>query len=169
MPTETTLNAQFSNPDAEPTPWETARAALDVAKTYWLTTVRADGRPHATTVAGVWLDDAFHFVTGRSERKARNLTAGNANVLVITGSNGWDGLDVVIEGRAVLVPDPRKLARLGEAFTAKYDDFFGLRLVGDRLEGAGTVDELLAFEVRASKGFGFGKGATFSQTRWRFV
>ena len=63
---------------------------------------------------------------------------------------------------------PIQIARLAEAFTQKYDDFFGLRVHDGRLEGAGTTDELLAFEVHASKAFGFGKGASFSQTRWRF-
>ena len=168
MKTETTLDPQFSSPDATPTPWQEALAGLEGAKTYWLTTVRPDGRPHATTIAGVWLDGAVHFVTGRSERKAKNLAAGNANVLVITGATGWDGLDVVVEGEARQVSDPDSLARLAEAFTQKYDDFFGLRVHDGRLEGAGTTDELLAFEVYGSKAFGFGKGASFSQTRWRF-
>jgi hypothetical protein len=69
----TTLDPQFSSPDAAPTQWDDARAGLDAAKTYWLTTVRPDGRPHATTIAGVWLEGAIHFVTGRSERKAGTL------------------------------------------------------------------------------------------------
>ena len=71
MDIETTLDPDFSDPAAEPTPWATATAALEAAKTYFLVTVRPDGRPHATTVAGVWLDGAFHFVTGPSERKAQ--------------------------------------------------------------------------------------------------
>jgi hypothetical protein len=36
------------------------------------------------------------------------------------------------------------------------------------LNGPAGPDEPLVFEVRATKAFGFAKGATFSQTRWRF-
>jgi hypothetical protein len=107
-------------------------------------------------------------VTGRSERKARNLEAGNEHVLVATADNGWDGVDVVIEGDAVAVSDPDRLGRMADAFTAKYDDFFGLRLRDGRLHSEGAPDEILAFQVRARKAFGFAKGESFSQTRWRF-
>ena len=128
MAIETTLDPNFSDPAAEPTPWATATAELEAAKTYFLVTVRPDGRPHATTVAGIWLDGAFHFVTGPSERKAKNLAAGNARVLVATGCSRWDGLDIVLEGEAVRVTDPDRLGRIAEAMTRKYDDFFGMRI-----------------------------------------
>lgn len=162
------LNPQFSSPDAEVTPWPVAAEQLEAAMTYWLSTVRPDGRPHVTTIAAVWLDDAVHFTTGRSERKAKNLAAGNAHVIVTTGCNGWDGLDIVIEGDAVPVTDPDQLGRVAEAFTVKYDDFFGMRLVDGHLGGAGTDHEPLTLAVRATRAFGFGKGASFSQTRWAF-
>jgi hypothetical protein len=169
MDVETALDPSFSSRDAEPTQWDTAREQLASARTYWVTTVRPDGRPHSTTVAGVWLGDAFHFATGQSERKARNLAAGNSHVLVITGCNGWDGLDIVIEGEAQPVTDRAHLERFADAIAQKYDDFFGLRLVEGHLQGgAGATDEPLAFRVRATKAFGFAKGKSFGQTRWRF-
>ena len=65
--------AQFSSPDAVATPWSAARGRLESAKTYWVGTVRANGRPHVATIAAVWLDDAVHFTTGASEGKAKNL------------------------------------------------------------------------------------------------
>jgi general stress protein 26 len=164
-PDDGTIDTRFSSPEAMPTPWSQAQDELDRAKTYWVTTVRPDGRPHVTTIAAVWLDDAIHFTTGATERKAKNLEA-NRHVVVTTGSNGWDGLDVVIEGEAVPISDPERLERVAQAFTDKYDDFFGMRVVGGRLRGAGTDQAPLAFEVRATKAFGFGKGQSFSQTRW---
>jgi hypothetical protein len=164
-PAEGTIDPQFSSPDAVATPWPTARHQLESAKTYWVTTVRPDGRPHSTTVAAVWLEEAIHFTTGASEVKAKNLI-GNRTVLVTTGCSDWEGLDIVIEGEAVSVTDPDRLNRLAAAFTEKYDDFFGMRVVDGRLRGAGTDQAPLAFEVRASKAFGFGKAPTFSQTRW---
>ena len=103
-----------------------------------------------------------------SEQKARNLS-GNDHVVVLTGCNGWEGLDVVVEGHAVPVTDVDRLERLASAFTDKYDDFFGFRVIDGRFSGgAGTSDEILAFEVRAEKALGFQKGERFSQTRWRF-
>ena len=77
-----------------------------------LTTIRADGRPHQTTIAGIWLDDRFSFSTGRGEQKAKNLEAGR-HVIVTAGNSGWDGMDVILEGDAVDVTD----AVLRPAFT----------------------------------------------------
>jgi hypothetical protein len=169
MDVETTIDPRFSTPNAKPTPWAKAGAEMEAARTYWMTTVRPDGRPHSTTVAGVWLDGVFHFATGQSEQKAKNLAAGNSHVLVTTGCNGWDGLDIVIEGDAVRVTDADRVSRFAEAITQKYDDFFGLRAVDGGLQGgAGATDVPLAFEVRATKAFGFAKGGSFGQTRWRF-
>ncbi len=177
------LDPQFSSPEAAAGRWESARQLLEGAKTYWLTTVRPDGRPNTATIAGVWLDGAFYFTTGPGEQKERNLAHGNPHVTVVTGSNGWDGLDVVLEGEAVRVLDSDTISRLAEAFTAKYDDFFRLRAVDGRLGWADTAAESeiesrkdadseggpLAFEVRHKKALAFGKGDNFSQTRWKFL
>jgi hypothetical protein len=43
---------------AEATPWAAAREVLQTAQLSWVTTVRADGRPHVTPLVAVWLDDA---------------------------------------------------------------------------------------------------------------
>ena len=166
-PGEGTIDKQFSSADAVATPWSTAREHLASAKTYWVTTVRPDGRPHSTTIAAVWLDDAIHFTTGASEVKAKNL-AGNRSLIVTAGCSDWEGLDIVIEGEAAPVTDPDRLTRLASAFTEKYDDFFGMRVVDGRLRGSGTDQAPLAFEVRPTKAFGFGKAPAFSQTRWRW-
>ena len=69
----TDLDPRFSSDGATATPWQEARDQLDRAKAYWLSTVRPDGRPHVTTIAAVWLDDALYFTTGVDERKAKNL------------------------------------------------------------------------------------------------
>ena len=93
----TELDERFSDAGAEPTPWATTRAVLEKAQLSWVTTVRADGRPHVTPLVAVWLDDSVHFTTGPSEQKAVNL-AGNPHVVMTTGCNRWDeGLDVMVE------------------------------------------------------------------------
>jgi nitroimidazol reductase NimA-like FMN-containing flavoprotein (pyridoxamine 5'-phosphate oxidase superfamily) len=80
------LDAPYSSPDAAPTEWTRAESVLTDAAIYWLSTVRADGRPHATPVIAVWTGGAVHFCTGPDEQKAKNLRA-NPNVVVTTGSN----------------------------------------------------------------------------------
>jgi hypothetical protein len=168
MEPDTKLDPRFSDPEATPTPWSTARAQLRAAMSYQLTTVRPDGRPHQTTIAGIWLDEGFHFVTGRGEQKARNLEAGNRNVIVTAGTFGWDGLDVVIEGEAIEVTDPERFGRLVDAYATKYDGMFGFRLDEGRFVAPDSIDPAVVYAVRARKAFGFAKGSTFSQTRWRF-
>jgi hypothetical protein len=164
---ETELDPRFSDPDATPTPWAVAREELKQAMAYWLSTVRPDGRPHVTTVAAVWADGALHFTTGRSERKAMNL-ARNSHCIITTGTNTLDGLDVVVEGEAVLVTNEARLQRLADAYVAKYDQLFVFEVRDGALWIEGSEDPGLAYELRPTKAFGFGKGESFSQTRWRF-
>ena len=88
-------------------------------------------------------------------------------MIVTAGNSGWDGLDVILEGEAIEVTDVDRLARLVDAYATKYDDMFGFRLV----DGAFVGEEgapLLVCVVRARKAFGFAKGQSFGQTRWRF-
>ena len=165
---ETTLDSRFSSEDATPVKWSIARDQLRDAKSYQLTTVRADGRPHQTTIAGVWVNDLFSFTTSSGEQKARNLQAGNRHVIVTAGNSGWDGLDVILEGEAVDVTDAERLGRLVDAFRTKYDDWFGFRLEDGQFTSPGAPGAALVYDVRARKAFGFTKGEEFSQTRWRF-
>jgi uncharacterized pyridoxamine 5'-phosphate oxidase family protein len=139
---------------------------LKTAEVYWLTTVRPDGRPHVTPLIGVWLDTALYFCAGDPDRKWKDLST-NQNVVLTTGNNAFrDTLDIVVEGKAVVVRDDAKVSRLGDAFEAKYGKEW-------RLPGMHGND---VFEVAPTKVFGFGRGDAkgpppqggFSQTRWRF-
>jgi pyridoxine/pyridoxamine 5'-phosphate oxidase len=89
MDPQTTLDPRFSSEEATPTPWSAARDQLQDAKTYQLTTIRASGRPHQTTIAGIWLGERFSFTTSSGEQKAHNLEAGNHHVIVTAGNSGW--------------------------------------------------------------------------------
>ena len=80
------LDARFSGPDATATAWEHVRALLEVAELFWISTVRADGRPHVTPLPAVWTDDALHFCTGADEQKGVKL-ARNAHCTLTTGTN----------------------------------------------------------------------------------
>src|SRR5919109_16702 len=117
----TILDARFSDPNTVATPWPAAERALENADIFWLTTVRADGRPHVSPLVAVWLDGALHFSTGSEEQKAVNLRA-NPHVILTTGCNQWDrGIDVVVEGDATRVTDDATLRRLADAWRSKWD------------------------------------------------
>jgi len=161
----TELQQEYSSDGASPTKWADARAALDKAEVFWLSTVRPDGRPHVTPLLAVWLDDALHFCTGAHERKAMNL-AENHHCILTTGCNSLgEGLDLVVEGDAARVTDDALLGRLAARYESKYgsDWHFDVR-DGAFHHDAGSA---LVFEVSPSKAFGFAKGE-YSQTRWRF-
>jgi nitroimidazol reductase NimA-like FMN-containing flavoprotein (pyridoxamine 5'-phosphate oxidase superfamily) len=164
---ETELDTRFSGEGATATPWSTARAILEQAEIFWISTVRPDGRPHVTPLIAVWWDDALFFCTGADERKGRNL-AHNPFCTLTTGCNALsEGLDVVVEGEAVNLRDPDRLRRVADAYVAKYgeDWRFGVR-DGVFVHHSGSTTALV-YEVAPVKAFGFGKGE-FSQTRWRF-
>src|SRR3954452_9101472 len=96
----TELDARYGEPDATATPWAGAQRRLEVAELFWLTTVRADGRPHVTPLLAVWHDRALYFTTGPDEQKAKNLEQ-HRQCSLVTGCNALhDGLDLVVEGTA---------------------------------------------------------------------
>jgi general stress protein 26 len=133
----TELETRFSDEDAVASDWEETRSVLEDAELFWISTVRADGRPHVTPLVAVWLDDAIYFATGQDEQKAVNLRS-NQNVILTTGCNEWErGLDVVIEGEAVQVTDKSLLDRLAETWATKWDGALALRGTRPRLPARG--------------------------------
>src|SRR5580698_3527266 len=117
----TKLDERYSDPAATATGWEETRRALEGAELFWITTVRADGRPHVTPVVAVWAEGAIWFGTGSDEQKFVNLGA-NPHVVLTTGCNSWDaGVDLVVEGEARRVTDDTVLSRVAEVFASKWD------------------------------------------------
>jgi nitroimidazol reductase NimA-like FMN-containing flavoprotein (pyridoxamine 5'-phosphate oxidase superfamily) len=165
---ETKLDPRFSDPNAAATSWEETSKALESAQLFWLTTVRADGRPHVTPLVAVWLDDALYFSTGPDEQKSVNLRT-HTQVVLTTGCNTWEsGLDVVVEGEAVQVTDEATLKRLATAWTAKWDGRWQYG-VGDGTfqQGEGEDGTVLVYSVTPTKVLAFAKG-NFSHTRHKF-
>ncbi len=160
------IDTRFSDPAAGPTPWSDAARALEQAELYWLTTVRADGRPHVTPLIGVGEGEVVCFCTGLREQKARNLEH-SSNVALTTGNNAWaEGLDVVVEGTAVRVTDQAELRRLADAYEAKYGSDWHFD-VGDGVFGAGE-DAAAVFRIEAAKILAFAK-QPHAQTTYRFM
>jgi nitroimidazol reductase NimA-like FMN-containing flavoprotein (pyridoxamine 5'-phosphate oxidase superfamily) len=135
-------------------PWSHVVERLTQAMCYWVSTVSADGRPHATPVDGLWLDDALYFGGSPQTRRSRNL-ASNPAVCVHLES----GSDVVIvHGDALLLrnPDRPLTVRLSEASARKYG-------YGPKPE---DYDTATVFVLRPRTAFAW-KQFPRDATRWR--
>jgi general stress protein 26 len=164
---KTKIDGRYSSDNAQATPWTEGSDLLREAKLYWLATVRPNGQPHITPLLGVWKDDAFHFTTGEREQKARNLEQ-NTRCTVLTGTNTLEnGTDISVEGSATRVTDESTLHDLAEAWVAKYGEEWRFQ-VEDGAFHSELGGKAPVFRVTPSAAFGFGKGETFSQTRWSF-
>ncbi|MFC4563951.1 pyridoxamine 5'-phosphate oxidase family protein [Nocardiopsis mangrovi] len=164
-----TLDARYSRPDARPSAWAEVHATLETAGTYWLSTVRRDGRPHVTPLIAVWDGASLYFSTGDREQKAHNLAA-NPNVVLTTGDSALQGgFDVVAEGAAVRISDPDRLASLAQAWVDKYGEVWRFEVRGGDFwhEGGGLAG---VYEVAPARVFAFRKGDDrFAQTGWRLA
>ncbi|HEV7648492.1 MAG TPA: pyridoxamine 5'-phosphate oxidase family protein [Actinophytocola sp.] len=115
-------------------PWSRARDVLSgdtptADLTFFVATVRPDGRPHSAGVGAVWVDGSLYFVGGPGTRRSRNLAANP----VCSVSARMRGIDLVLEGEARRVTDSATLERVaavyrsgwpvtveGDAFTSPY-------------------------------------------------
>jgi pyridoxine/pyridoxamine 5'-phosphate oxidase len=86
---------------------------LAQARTYWVCTTRADGRPHAAPVWGLWRDGAIVFSTSRSSVKGRNLARSPEAVVHTESGDEVAILEGAVEELA-LTPE------LADAYEAKY-------------------------------------------------
>ena len=107
---------QPSGDGASLIPWSWVSERMAASRNYWICTTRPDGRPHVAPVWGVWLDEALYFGSDRQSRKAKNIAA---NPTVVIHLESGDEV-VIIEGDAKLENTPDVLARLYEAYAAKY-------------------------------------------------
>ncbi|HLX59326.1 MAG TPA: pyridoxamine 5'-phosphate oxidase family protein [Ktedonobacteraceae bacterium] len=161
----TQLDPRHSGPDGVVTPWEETRRVLETAELFWISTVRADGRPHVTPCVAVWRDEAIHFTAEETAQKTVNLR-GNPHVILTTGSNQMGGLTVVVEGDAVQITDQDTLARLASVWATKswpYQVRNGYFSLYDEDDQRVLTDSGLVFSVTPTKVFAFGRGQTRHQ------
>lgn len=97
-------------------PWSRPRDVLATDTptadlTFFVATVRPDGRPHTAGVGAIWVDDALYFTSGPGTRKSRNLAANPACSISVR----LRGIDLVLEGEAHRVADP-VLARVASVY-----------------------------------------------------
>lgn len=138
-----------------------ALARLRAATTYWLSTTRPDGRPHAMPVWGVWVDGAFWF--GTAGQKVRNLA--HQPYAIVHLESGDDV--AIIEGRVERLESSAVApSAVVAAFREKYVD-------GENGEPFDVAGELPAdaalYRLRPAVGHAWLEGAFVeTQTRWRF-
>jgi hypothetical protein len=94
--------------------WPDVEARLVAATSYWLATVRPDGRPHVVPRWGVWLDGRFWYDGAPTTVHVRNLTVNPACALHL--ESGTEA--VIVEGESLPARAPAETlgARLAEAF-----------------------------------------------------
>ena len=115
-PIETTNLDRYGNAEL---PWSRPRDVLDgtdpVADTTWfLGTVRPDGRPHAAGVGATWFDGDLYFVSGPGTRKSKDIAANPACTLSVR----LEGIDLVFEGEAKRITETATL----ETVVARYNE-----------------------------------------------
>jgi Pyridoxamine 5'-phosphate oxidase len=97
--------------------WDSVERLLIDAPVYWLVTTRADGRPHAVPVDGVWVDGAAFVGGDPTTVHERNLRA-DPRVVLHTESGQSP---VIVEGDAEWhTPDLVQAQRLADVANRKY-------------------------------------------------
>jgi hypothetical protein len=80
--------------------------------TFFVATVRPDGRPHSAGVGAMWSDDVLYFTSGPGTVKSRNLAANPACTISVRLA----GIDLVFEGEAHRETDPSTLERIAALY-----------------------------------------------------
>lgn len=164
----TTFDERYSDPAATAVEWEETEKVLAAAELFWVSTVRADGRPHVTPVVAVWAEGAIWFSTGAGEQKFANLRV-NPHVALTTDCNHWDrGLDVVVEGDAVRVTDDAVLSRIAKAFATRWDGRWRFAARDGCFRDEDGRGEAMVFSVTPVKVYAYAKGDPFGATTHRF-
>jgi hypothetical protein len=102
-------------------PWSWASERLASAMVYWLTTVRADGSPHARPVDGTWVDNALFVGGSPTAGWIRNLASDGRATVHLPDVRGV----VIVEGAGRrVVPDDALADRLAAA-AKKYESMYG--------------------------------------------
>lgn len=150
------------------TPWAQAVAALSAADTYWLSTVRPDGRPHVVPTLGVVVDGLFHFAAWPGSVAGRDLAADPRCVVAVNAG----GIDLTVEGRAVPVRDEPVLQAAAARYLDQYDWPVEIRDGAFHAEGAPTAGpgpfDVYALTPTTAFGYGSTAGEDYNPTRWRF-
>lgn len=167
--------------DAPPIAWDKVEARLDVGfeqgpgtngpgrHTTWLTSINADGSPHANAVGAIWADGCVWFVTGNSTRRGRNIARDPRCALALSLRE----FDLVIEGRAAPVTDSADVARLArrwaedEGWPCEVDES-GTALTAPYSAQSAGPPPWHVFRIDAQSAHAVQTVEPYGATRWRF-
>ena len=165
---EPVAEAMLDTAEATALPWAEVVASLGGTGSYWLATVRPDGRPHVVPIGPALLDGTFYFTTGQGTRKEQNL-AHNPHCVI---SYSRPNFDIVIEGDAAKVHDVAQLERIAAHYAANGWPAYVHDGVLDAPFSASTTGPAPyeVYAVTPSRAFAFGTDEdTGNQTtRYRF-
>jgi hypothetical protein len=152
-------------------PWSRARDVLTASPaspdiTWFLSTVRPDGRPHSAGLGALWDHGDLYFTSNLGTRKARNLADNPACTLSVR----LPGIDVVFEGQAKRVSAPETLERVAGLYR---DGGWPAEVEGDALTAPFSAPSagpppwhVFRFTFRTA--FGVATAEPNGATRWRF-
>jgi len=136
--------------------------------TWWLATVRPDGRPHVMPLGVLWVEDAFYFAAGAATRKAKDL-AHNPHCVITVATHDFD---LVLEGAAVKVSDSATAARVAEAYRADgwpaSVDRSGTTLTAPYSAPSAGPPPWEVYAFTPETVFALGAAEPYGATRWRF-
>ncbi|RSD25326.1 pyridoxamine 5'-phosphate oxidase family protein [Amycolatopsis eburnea] len=153
-------------------PWSRARDLLATQTphenlTFFVGTVRPDGRPHAAGVGAIWVDGALYFKGGPGTRRSRNLAANPA----CTVSVRLNGLDLTMEGEAHRVTDAATLEQVAAVFR---EGGWPATVVGDGLAAPFTAPSAgpppwHLYRLELHRAIGVAGAEPYGASRWDFA
>jgi hypothetical protein len=134
--------------------------------TWFLGTVRPDGRPHAAGVGAGWHDGDIYFTSGPATRKSRNLAASPAASISVR----LPGIDLVFDGEVERVTDRPTLEALVKKFNA---GGWPATVEGDAVTAPFSAPSAGpppwdVYRFRFEKVIGVATAEPWGATRWRF-
>ncbi|WBB77301.1 pyridoxamine 5'-phosphate oxidase family protein [Micromonospora sp. WMMD882] len=140
--------------------WREVERQLADAVNYWVCTVRADLRPHAAPVWGVWWRGTLAFSSVGVSVKVRNLRRDDRVTAHLESASDV----VILDGHAVEITERDALVEIGESFTAKYGASTGgaYDLVAAHRMGMAVC------AVRPTVVRSWRAGAALASSRWTF-
>jgi hypothetical protein len=99
-------------------PWSWVEERLERAHSFWLSTTRRDGSPHAMPVWGVWLDGTLLFDTHPLSQKVRNLEHQSRAVAHLESAEEVVILEGVVDVEEEI--DEARLERFADIYEERY-------------------------------------------------
>jgi len=136
--------------------------------TCWLATINLDGSPHVTGIGALWVDGAFWFESGDSTRKGKNLARDPRCTLSVATHD----FDLVVEGDARKITDPRTVAEMAadwaaEGWPARVDDT-GQALTAEYSAPSAGRPPWFVYRLTAHTVTALSTVEPGGATRWRF-